>query len=106
MIPFADRPGQDGASPPDEVLLEARSCSKTYHAEGKRTVASQPPLVLDCIQFEIHAGEFVALLGPSGSGKSTLLRILAGLLSPSSGEVFFKGQPQYGPNPHVAIVFQ
>jgi NitT/TauT family transport system ATP-binding protein len=106
MIPFADRPGQDGASPPDEVLLEARSCSKTYHAEGKRPVASQPQLVLDCIQFEIHAGEFVALLGPSGSGKSTLLRILAGLLSPSSGKVFFKGQPQYGPNPHVAIVFQ
>ena len=107
MTPF-DPPhqGQDKASPAAEVLLEARSCSKTYAAEEKRPAGAQPPLVLDCIHLDIHEGEFVALLGPSGSGKSTLLRILAGLLSPSGGQVFFKGAPQYGPNPHVAIVFQ
>ncbi len=105
MAQVTDRPGQDGATPPAEVLLEARMCSKTYQAEGKHP-ATQPPLVLDCIQLEIRAGEFVALLGPSGSGKSTLLRILAGLIPPSSGQVYFKGQLQYGPNPHVAIVFQ
>src|SRR5690349_8726812 len=99
------RPGLDGASQAAEVLLEARSCSKTYAAEEKRP-AAQPHLVLDCVQLEIREGEFVALLGPSGSGKSTLLRILAGLLSPSSGQVFFKGVSQFGPNPHVAIVFQ
>ena len=99
------RPGLDGASQAAEVLLEARSCSKTYAAEEKRP-AAQTHLVLDCVQLEIREGEFVALLGPSGSGKSTLLRILAGLLSPSSGQVFFKGVPQFGPNPHVAIVFQ
>src|SRR5579859_2754359 len=89
-----------------ETLLEARLCSKTYEAEGKLPKGASPHLVLDCIQASIHNGEFVALLGPSGSGKSTLLRILAGLIQPSSGQVFFKGQPQYGPNPHVAIVFQ
>jgi len=107
MKPFDQpRPGQDGASPAVEVLLEAQSCSKTYAAEEKRPAGQQPHLVLDCVQLEIREGEFVALLGPSGSGKSTLLRILAGLLPPSSGQVFFKGEPQYGPNPHVAIVFQ
>ncbi len=89
-----------------EVLLEARLCSKTYEAEGKRSAAVSAPLVLDSVQLQIHAGEFVALLGPSGSGKSTLLRILAGLISPSSGQVLFKGQPQHGTNPHIAIVFQ
>jgi NitT/TauT family transport system ATP-binding protein len=85
-----------------EVLLEARMCSKTYAAEGKQ----QGHLVLDCINLQIRAGEFVALLGPSGSGKSTFLRILAGLIPSSSGQVLFKGAPQSGPNPHVAIVFQ
>lgn len=89
-----------------ETLLEARMCSKTYDVEGKLPKGVTPRLVLDCVQLSIHSGEFVALLGPSGSGKSTLLRILAGLIQPSSGQVFFKGQPQYGPNPHVAIVFQ
>src|SRR5713226_9179079 len=107
MKPFDQpRPEQDGASPAAEVLLEAQSCSKTYAAEEKRPPGQQPHLVLDYVQLEIREGEFVALLGPSGSGKSTLLRILAGLLPPSSGQVFFKGEPQYGPNPHVAIVFQ
>jgi NitT/TauT family transport system ATP-binding protein len=96
----------DGAHAEAEVLLEARSCSKTYAVEGKRPQGAAPPLVLDCVQLQIHAGEFVALLGPSGSGKSTLLRILAGLLAPTSGQVFFKSVPQHGPNPHVAIVFQ
>lgn len=107
MMPFEQpRAGQEEASMGATVLLEARLCSKTYAAVEKRPAGAQPPLVLDCIQLDIREGEFVALLGPSGSGKSTLLRILAGLLAPSSGQVFFKGEPQHGPNPHVAIVFQ
>ena len=95
---------QDGAHPQEEVLLEARMCSKTYATEGKQS--AHAPLVLDSVNLKIRSGEFVALLGPSGSGKSTFLRILAGLIQPSSGQVFFKGTPQHGPNPHVAIVFQ
>ena len=89
-----------------EVILEAQHVSKIYEAEGKQPKGVRPPLVLDDVNLQIAAGDFVALLGPSGSGKSTLLRILAGLLASTEGKVLFKDVPQYGPNPHLAIVFQ
>jgi ABC-type Fe3+/spermidine/putrescine transport system ATPase subunit len=83
-----------------ECVLAARQVSKFYGDEHERV------LVLDSIDLELRAGEFIALLGPSGSGKSTLLRILAGLIKPSRGEVLAHEQPLQGTNPQVAIVFQ
>ncbi|MEW5869802.1 MAG: ABC transporter ATP-binding protein [Chloroflexota bacterium] len=58
------------------------------------------------VSFEVQAQEFVCVLGPSGSGKSTLLRILAGLLAPTEGEVYFAGQPLDGPRRSTGFVFQ
>src|SRR5262245_27455885 len=46
-------------------------------------------VALDSIDLSIVAGELFFLLGPSGCGKSTLLRIVAGLLEPTSGRIFF-----------------
>ncbi len=48
--------------------------------------------VLDELNFEIAAGSFTCVIGPSGGGKSTLLRALAGLISPSTGEILIDGQ--------------
>lgn len=49
--------------------------------------------VFSGIDFDIAAGEFVAITGPSGGGKTTLLKLLIGLLEPSSGTIEYDGQP-------------
>jgi multiple sugar transport system ATP-binding protein len=65
--------------------------------------------VLEGIDLDIAAGEFVTILGPSGCGKSTLLRIVAGLETESSGDVSIDGMPMAGLAPNtrdIAMVFQ
>ena len=47
---------------------------------------------LDNISFDIEPGKFVTLLGPSGCGKTTILRVIAGLLEPDEGQIFFNGK--------------
>ncbi|MGK7896033.1 MAG: NHLP bacteriocin export ABC transporter permease/ATPase subunit [Xenococcus sp. (in: cyanobacteria)] len=54
------------------------------------------PLVLDRIDLEVKAGEFIALVGPSGSGKSTILRLLLGFETPASGTIFYDGKDLSG----------
>jgi ABC-type nitrate/sulfonate/bicarbonate transport system ATPase subunit len=62
--------------------------------------------VLDDLDLDVAAEEFVAVLGPSGCGKTTLLRILAGLTSCDSGDVLVNGRQVDGPGPDRAMVFQ
>ncbi|MFH0940929.1 MAG: ABC transporter ATP-binding protein [Candidatus Omnitrophota bacterium] len=45
------------------------------------------------VSLDVPEGEFLGIKGPSGSGKSTLLYLLAGLLTPTSGEIYFRGEP-------------
>jgi NitT/TauT family transport system ATP-binding protein len=61
---------------------------------------------LDDISFEVFPEQFICVLGPSGSGKTTLLRILAGLLSPTQGEVLFENTSLKTPRHGVGMVFQ
>lgn len=62
--------------------------------------------VLRDISFSVASEEFLCILGPSGSGKSTLLRILAGLLPPTRGEIFYYNEPLNGPRRTIGLVFQ
>jgi NitT/TauT family transport system ATP-binding protein len=62
--------------------------------------------VLDKIDLEVAAGEFVCVVGVNGSGKSTLLSLIAGLLSPTSGELKLNDTPISGPGPERGLVFQ
>ena len=58
----------------------------------KLNIAFGEHVVIDDIDLEIRQGETLAILGPSGSGKSTILRTMIGLLEPTGGEVFIKGE--------------
>ncbi|ENO85928.1 ABC transporter ATP-binding protein [Thauera linaloolentis] len=62
--------------------------------------------ILEKIDLEIPAGQFVCLLGASGSGKSTLLRLLAGLQFPDQGRLLQNGKPITGPGFDRGVVFQ
>lgn len=53
----------------------------------------QPILALQRVSLEIRRGEFVAVMGPSGCGKSTMLHLMAGIDRPTSGEIWFEGEP-------------
>ena len=67
------------------VALEVHNVIKTFSLDGGLINA------VDDVSFQVHAGEFVALVGPSGSGKTTMLSILAALLTPTSGQVLIDG---------------
>lgn len=86
---------------PQPPIIEARQIEKGYAQPDGHEIPVIGPLSLS-----LEADTIVALLGPSGSGKSTTLRMLSGLVSPSSGEVFWHGSPITQGRPNVAIVFQ
>jgi sulfonate transport system ATP-binding protein len=65
-----------------------------------------PKQVLQGINLQVQAGEFIAIVGKSGCGKSTLLRLIAGLEKPTHGEVVVNGQPVRGINTDARFMFQ
>ena len=69
----------------NSVLLRTEHLTKLY-PDG------QVSALLD-VSLDIHRGEYVSIMGPSGSGKSTLLNLLGALDAPTSGEIYFEGQP-------------
>ncbi|MEM2138278.1 MAG: ABC transporter ATP-binding protein [Candidatus Anstonellaceae archaeon] len=81
--------------------IEVRHVTKEYaDTRGKSKT-------VDDISFSVNEHEFVCVLGPSGCGKSTLLRIIAGLDTPTSGNVLFRGREITKPNPKTsAMIFQ
>lgn len=72
-------------------------------AIGKRFDGKQ---AIEGLSFEVHDGEFVAIVGPSGCGKSTTLRIVSGLEPPTSGTVRAHGTEVTKPVQDAAMVFQ
>ena len=82
--------------------LSIRGVGRTFpgRAGTDATVALQPTTL------EVASNDFITILGPSGCGKSTLLRIVAGLDTPTLGEVRLDGAPVAGPGADRGMVFQ
>ncbi|HEY6382713.1 MAG TPA: ABC transporter ATP-binding protein [Pseudolabrys sp.] len=76
-------------------LLETRNVSKSYGVFS----------ALENVSMAVGDGELVSVVGPNGAGKTTLVNLLTGLLSPTSGEVFFMGKNIAGVGP-VALADQ
>lgn len=77
---------------PGEPLLEVLRVSMHYNGV----------VALEEISFTVEPGERIAIVGPNGAGKSTLLKIIAGVLTPTSGSVRIYG---HGPQGHLCIAY-
>lgn len=85
----------------DNRIIEMRKVCKAFAKPS-----GEPMTVLMNIDLALKEGEILGLLGRSGSGKSTLLRLAAGLCSPTSGDVLYRGEALSGPTEGIAVVFQ
>ena len=94
---FAQNAAREPARNPK---LQVDHLSLVYQRDGKSIS------VLNEIEFEVRAGEFICIVGPSGCGKSTLLNTMAGFLAPTSGRVVIDGEAVHGPDPRRILVFQ
>jgi NitT/TauT family transport system ATP-binding protein len=83
------------------VILDVRGLTKTFEAPGRA-----PTTALERISFQAHRRELICVIGPSGCGKSTLARLVAGLETPSGGEMLLDGKAIHGPGPDRGMVFQ
>ncbi len=104
----ADAPGLDG-----DAVLEVRHLTKRFPVGG--TFNPKHVHALNDVSFTIRRGKVISLVGESGSGKSTTARLLARLMPPSAGEIFFRGKNVLKTEPfraslsyrsHVQMIFQ
>ena len=77
-----------------EFVLEVKGVNKSY---GKKPA-------LNDISLKLERGKIIGLLGPNGSGKTTLIKLINGLLTPDSGQIFVDGMP-IGTESHLAVSY-
>jgi NitT/TauT family transport system ATP-binding protein len=104
LSPSVEPDSTDGRPAAAAVTAPVLELCKVGKAFPK--TSGEPLAVLEGIDLRLSEGEILGLLGRSGSGKSTLLRIAAGLTTPSTGQVFYRGTRLAGPAEGIAFVFQ
>ncbi|MGL4774168.1 MAG: ABC transporter ATP-binding protein [Clostridium sp.] len=81
-------------------LLTINNVMMNYHSQKGETEAIKE------VSFHVNENEFVSILGPSGCGKSTLLNIISGLIKPSQGEIFYRGEDIHKNLDKIGYMFQ
>jgi D-xylose transport system ATP-binding protein len=98
----AESGGNGNGRPPTEHLLALRGFSKSFG----------PVRAMHDVDFEVDAGEIVALVGDNGAGKSTLIKAIDGVQPPDAGQAYFEGKrvristPKVAESLGIATVFQ
>jgi len=88
-------------------LLRVRGLHKSYVRRNWRPGTRAEVSAVQGVDLDVGFGQTLAITGKSGSGKSTLARCIAGLESPSAGEIRFSGHPvQEGACRHIQLIFQ
>ncbi|WHH60822.1 ABC transporter ATP-binding protein [Petroclostridium sp. X23] len=80
--------------------LSVKNISKTFYMQKQEVSA------VEDISMDVRENEFLVLLGPGQCGKTVFLSILAGLMQPTSGEVFLDGKSHAGTDDRISMVFQ
>ena len=88
---------------PDQTVIAIRGVGKHYSQRSKKASAN---VVLQNVNLDVRAGEFVSLVGASGCGKTTLLRMIGGLAPYFPGEIHMNGKLVRGIPPRIGFVFQ
>jgi len=102
----------DRAQPPQAAhnLITFRDVHQTFEMQGERArlgsrATASEFVALERVNLDIPAGQFVALVGASGCGKTTLLNMLAGLVTPTEGEISIAGERPKLPNLDIGYMF-
>lgn len=82
-----------------EALMEVHGLGKRFRV-GEREIPA-----LEDVELAVREGEVLCIVGPAGCGKSTLLKLMAGLETPTKGQVLYRGQALAGPQPCMGMIF-
>jgi NitT/TauT family transport system ATP-binding protein len=81
-------------------ILTLQNVSLAYHTKQGETLA------INNLSFSVKESEFIAIIGPSGCGKTTVLSLIAGLIKPSSGKLFLRGEEIVKPESNLGYMLQ
>lgn len=95
-----DERGTDMQRTSGQIKVEAQDVQVTFRRRGQEIEAVRG------LSLAVREGEFLSIVGPSGCGKSTFLRLVAGLESPTSGQVRCDGKPIRGASADRGMAFQ